>query len=276
MEPVILVAGCGYVGAEAVRQAGSAVGVVRTEASAEALRAAGLDVRVADLASRSGWASLRGPWSGVLLCPSTRGGGAREVRELFLPALEGAARAAGGGPVVLASSTAVYGEAGGRWVDESWPACGEASAKAGALAEVERAALARGFTVARLGGIYGPGRGLLLRRLLSGEARIVGRADRHLNQIHRDDAAAALLFLLGRGPRVVNAVDGCPVRLEDFYRWACARTGRPFPPAAEASRSGRRPPGDRRVSGRLLREMGFRFRHPSWREGYEALLAEAP
>ncbi len=50
--------------------------------------------------------------------------------------------------------------------------------------------------VARLAGIYGPGRSALLRKFLSGEARIENGGERYLNQVHRDDIAAALLHLV--------------------------------------------------------------------------------
>lgn len=82
------------------------------------------------------------------------------------------------------------------------------------LRETEEVVLAGKGIVVRLAGIYGPGRSFVLRNLLEGRAAIEGGdgQGRMLNQIHRDDAASAVVHLLGQpGGGVFNVVDDAPM-----------------------------------------------------------------
>jgi nucleoside-diphosphate-sugar epimerase len=114
-----------------------------------------------DLRDSATWANLGSGWDAVLWCASSGGAQPEAWTEVVLRALD--EMAARGARLGLASSTAVYARQDGAWVDETWPADGGDDAKARGLARCEARALALGGTVFRLGGIYGPERGWLLR-----------------------------------------------------------------------------------------------------------------
>ena len=114
------------------------------------------------------------------------------------------------------------------------------------LRETENAVLGAGGCVLRLAGLYGPGRSVLLKRFLLGEARIDVRTQppatpdgRWINQIHRDDAAAAVASALeNQCAGIFNVADRTPMTQRTVY----ARTGPAvFPPVAAGRRAGTRP-----------------------------------
>lgn len=181
------------------------------------------------------------------------------------------------GRLVLVSSTGVYGESSGAWVDEETPP-DPADETGAALLEGETLARTFGGTgiVLRLGGIYGPGRDRTVRRVASGEATCP-EPDRFGNRIHRDDAAAAALHLLSLDDpdEVYLGVDRDPAPLRDVYRWIAGRLQMPDPcaPSGAAARdsgsseAARRRANKRCSSDRLVAS-GFTFRYPTFREGY--------
>ncbi|MBB5015922.1 NAD-dependent epimerase/dehydratase family protein [Rehaibacterium terrae] len=167
---------------------------------------------------------------------------------------------------VLVSSTAVYGEDGGEWVDEDTPPRPPAfNGRVLLQAEQTLAADCAGALVLRLSGLYGPGREHLLRRALAGAP---GRP--HWTcRIHVADAAAALSHLLDLptpAPLYLGS-DDCPAREDELFAWLRARSGLPTLPALAGAESGRR------VSNRRLRASGWEPRFPDFRAGYGALLA---
>lgn len=181
------------------------------------------------------------------------------------------------GRVLFVSSTAVYGDAGGGWVDEgTTPAPGGFSGRL--LREAEELLLSRlrgtGTTpvVLRLGGIYGPGRTRLIDQVRSGAA-VVPDEPRYTNRIHRDDAAAAIVHLgtLESMPAPVYVgVDNDPADLGDVLRFLASEMAHPEPPTGP---EGEARGGNKRCSNALLRGTGFNFAYPSFREGYRDILA---
>lgn len=175
--------------------------------------------------------------------------------------------------LLLVSSTAVYGENDGGTVDERTPAR-PASATGRILLEAEELLHARvpSGVVLRLGGIYGPGRTRLIDQVRSGTA-VVPDPPRPTNRIHRDDAAAAIVHLTTavEAPEPVYlGVDEEPAELGEVLRFLAAELGVPEPPAGpDTSSRG----GDKRCSSARLAATGFRFRYPTFREGYRAVLA---
>ncbi len=165
------------------------------------------------------------------------------------------------------SSTAVYESEAGEWVDESTPCAGEGF-RARRLFESEAVAAAHGHrsVALRLGGIYGPGRAGILRRVASGEARV---RPRYTNRIHLEDAVRAIAHLLKlESPAdCYVGVDREPALEATVLDWVAERLG-VSPPEREG---GGAPRGKRCRSDRLLAS-GFEFRFPSFREGYGALL----
>jgi nucleoside-diphosphate-sugar epimerase len=193
--------------------------------------------------------------------------------------------------LLFVSTTAVYGDARGGWVDESTtPAPGGFSGRI--ILEAEELLLKRlqgtGLTpvVLRLGGIYGPGRTRLIDQVRGGSA-VSPAEPRYTNRIHRDDAAAAIVHLctMAADPDPVYlGVDNDPAELGDVQRFLAAELGLPQPPSdvpgggpgggsggsggGEQSRG-----GNKRCSNALLRSTGFEFAYPTFREGYRAILA---
>ena len=170
------------------------------------------------------------------------------------------------------SSTSVYGERDGAWVDETAPLrprgfAGE-SLVAGEQRMLESPIPA---TVVRFAGIYGPGRGWLIERARAG-ASCAGDPPRYTSRIHRDDCAGALAHLITceRVDDVYIGVDDAPVEECEVMEWLAARLGAPAPRRAVA---GAAQGSGKRCSNARLRASGYRLRYPTYREGYAAVLA---
>ncbi len=131
--------------------------------------------------------------------------------------------------------------------------------------------------VLRLSGIYGPGRTRLLDLVRSGRATYPPGPPRYANRIHRDDAAGVLAHLL-RLPSpapLYLGVDDAPVDLAEVLTFLAVELDAPLPRLEEApSVPGTASPErtSKRCSNALLRAAGYRFRYPTYREGYGALL----
>ncbi len=167
--------------------------------------------------------------------------------------------------LLFVSSTAVYGEDDGSWVNETTPPAPAAfNGECLHIAERALANTAAKVTVARLSGIYGPGRERMWRRAMDGDPG----TSRWGNRIHADDAAAALLHLLQLSvpPPLVCISDDRPARDDEVLARLREIAGLPIvPPAVSAAESGKR------VSNRLLRDSGFRMQFPDFAAGYADL-----
>jgi nucleoside-diphosphate-sugar epimerase len=184
------------------------------------------------------------------------------------------------------STTGVYGDWNGAWVDEDAPRCGT-SRRALARIAAEDAWLAlsapeRPVHVFRLAGIYGPGRGPFAK-VRNGTARRILKEGQVFSRIHVDDIALALRASIARPDpgRVYNVNDDLPAPPEDVLEGAATLLGLPPPPAvrfedAEMSPMARSFYADckRTTNRRLREELGVELRHPTWREGLAAILAE--
>lgn len=173
--------------------------------------------------------------------------------------------------IFFTSSTSVYAQQQGEWVDEASPA--EAKSFAGRCLRQGETILWEGpypTTVIRFGGLYGPGRTRLIDTLRNGTATCVPGV--YTNRIHRDDAAAALRYLmdLSEPGDLYLGVDDEPALQCEVMAWLAERLGVAGPVQVEADRPSR---ANKRCRNARLRASGFRFRYPSYRDGYEALLA---
>lgn len=169
--------------------------------------------------------------------------------------------------VIFVSSTAVYGQDQAEWVNEATsPSASRFNGAVMARAERLLASARWPTTSARLSGIYGPGRTRLLAKVRE------GRASRNAwtNRIHRDDAAAALVHLLGLHdrPAVVNVTDTEPATNDTVLSWLASRMDVPTPPIEDG------PAGGKRVDGSLLRDTGFTHTYPTFRDGYASMLTD--
>ena len=275
----IAVLGCGYVGAEFARQARAAghdvLGVVRSEASRDKLRAEGLVAEAFDLQAGD-WAALPEHFDAVVYAASAGGGGPEAYALAYDLGVRRAlawARDVGARSFVFTSSTGVYRQDDGGVVDESSPVGGAPTADA--ILGGEQAVLASGFAQARVlrfGGLYGPGRHHLVDQLRRGDNVVGGRVDHFINYLHRDDAAAAILAALVGGPvgaRVYNVCDGNPVTKEALAKWIAARLGQPEPtfdssaPAGpRMAKGGRTQPNRVVVAAVVCEDLAWRPRFP--------------
>lgn len=175
------------------------------------------------------------------------------------------------------SSTSVYGQDDGSWVDETSPTT--PSDESGAIVlEAEHALLERvpGACILRFGGIYGPNRLMKARALRLGEP-FQGDPLRWLNLIHREDGVRVLNRLADLKPDQltrsrVNVIDRLPVRRGDFYSEMARSMGVPAPiwqPRPAGAPAGRHEGNNRRVDSTLLATWlgGDIFQFPTYREG---------
>lgn len=173
--------------------------------------------------------------------------------------------------VLLVSSSAVYGEHAGAWVDED-TATAPIGFNGSLLRDAERwlAAQPLRSVVLRLAGLYGPGRLQLLERLRAGQVTVPRRTPHWANRLHVDDAAAAIVHLL-RAPApqaLYLGVDDTPLPLDVLYDHLARLLDAPLPA------DGPPPPGvgSKRLCNARLRASGFVPRWADARDGYAALL----
>lgn len=183
---------------------------------------------------------------------------------------------------LFTSSTGVYAQDDGAFVDEESPA--EPVHFSGRrLLEGERLFAESGVpsVVLRLGGIYGPGRTRLLDGVRQGRATLRRGPPVFTNRIHRDDCAGALAHLASlRDPAPCYlGVDRDPADEGVVLRWLATRLGAPEPreieavdPSASPANGSRRERSNKRCRSDRLVASGYRFRFPTFREGYESVL----
>ncbi len=280
--PRALIAGCGYVGiatADLFHAAGWEVeGWTHSAESAARLKSKPFAVRAVDISERASVESAGSAFDLVIHCASSGGGGAESYRRLYFEGARNLLGALRPGRFLYTSSTSVYAQSEGEWVDEASPA--EPRHETGRiLRETEEFVGQNGGTIARLAGIYGPGRSALLRKFLSGEARIEGDGGRFLNQAHRDDIAAAFVHLanLPNEPAIVNVTDDHPLTQRQCYEWLAAILHRPRPPGIATGGERKRGPSNKRVSNQKLRGLGWAPRFPTFEVGMaESVLPAYP
>ncbi|MDP1687403.1 SDR family oxidoreductase [Hydrogenophaga sp.] len=291
----VLIIGCGDVGQRAAGVLGgsSRVRVMALTSSpdrAPALRGLGITPlrgnlddpgslrRLAGLATRV--LHLAPPPTGDLadwrLDPRTRA----LTRALVLRSLPSA--------LVYGSTSGVYGDCQGRWVDETTtakPLTPRAWRRVDAEAAVHWLGRATGLrtTVLRIPGIYAPDRegGTPRERLLRGTPVLRAEDDVYTNHIHADDLARACVLALwrGRSQRNVNVVDDTELKMGDYFDLAADLYGMPRPPRVARDAAGDQLPlmllsfmsESRRLRNhRLKQELGLRLRYPTVAQGLEA------
>lgn len=270
----VLIAGCGYLGTAAAKlflSEGWSVEAWTRSGSIDSESAPRFDVRAVDLSQPEAVKSAPGEFEVVIHCASTRGGEAPDYARVYRGGVENLLQRFPRSQLLFVSSTSVYAQKSGEWVDETNVA-EPVHEKGKILRETEEMALSHGGAVARLGGIYGPGRSALLRRVLANEAFVDEKADRFVNQIHRDDAALAL-FKIATVPdsvgQIWNVTDNEPFLLSECYGWLARKLNRSPLTARGQGLSGKRGESNKRVSNLRLRTAGWAPTYPSFKEGVE-------
>lgn len=303
----VLIAGCGYVGTRAaldLARAGHTVFGLRRDPSSlpEPIQPV-----AADFADPTLESVLPEGVEGLIYAVSPGERGEAAYRRAYvdgplriLAALD--SRGARLQRAVLVSSTAVYGQSHGEAVDED-STCEPERPTARIVCAGERSWLeaAEPTCVLRLGGIYGPGRERLIRQVRAGDVELPPEPSAFTNRIHRDDAAGIAAHLLALDPSthagtagsqsvhqhdIYNGVDTEAARMGTVLRWLAERVGVELvesqaaeahpsaaPPSQRPAGSADRTPGmNKRVLSERIRQAGYRFRYPTFREGYGSLL----
>lgn len=172
------------------------------------------------------------------------------------------------------SSTGVYGDAGGAWVDESAPIKGRRHDRNAADAAWQ--ALRGDVSLFRLPGIYGPGRSIL-DRIREGRAHRIALPGQVFSRVHVDDIAGGVIASFNRRAGVYNLADDEPCHQNRLVEWGCAMLGAPLPPLQTLDEAGLSPAArafyaeNRRVAnGKAKRLLGWTPKYPTFREGLAA------
>ncbi|HEX5755933.1 MAG TPA: NAD-dependent epimerase/dehydratase family protein [Arenimonas sp.] len=261
--PVCLIAGAGDVGQRVARLRADCGDDVLTLRRREVGGAPGQRALQADLASGRGLDQLPRQIERVVFCAAPDERGEAAYRALYRDGLLRLLDRIDCPRWLFVSSTAVYGEDAGKWVDETTPA-NPPQFNGRVLREAE-ACLAPhpGAVILRCSGLYGPGREAMLRRA---REPVAGRPH-WTNRLHVDDAAAAISHLLDlpRPQRLYIGSDDQPVREAELLDWLRARMDLPVQGMIAGAETGRR------LRNSVLRGSGWKPACPDFRAGYAAL-----
>jgi nucleoside-diphosphate-sugar epimerase len=174
------------------------------------------------------------------------------------------------------SSTGVYGDTGGAWVDES-AAIGQGRRAARADADLAWQNLRRDVRVFRLPGIYGPRRSAL-DRVSEGKAHRVDLPDQIFSRVHVDDIVSAVRGSFSALPGVYNISDDQPASQNDVIEYACDILGRHWPPLQSLNDAGLSPMArgfyaeNRRISNQKAKRMlGWTPTYCDYKQGLVAI-----
>lgn len=278
----LFIFGLGYSGLEIAKLAkaeGWAVAGTCTSAEkVERLRAEGIETHLFD---------------GTAALPTAAMGGASHILCSIAPGTTGDPALKFGAPLLrqakwlgYLSTTGVYGDHGGGWVDEDTPPT------PGQPRSIERLAAERGWqamareagaqlNIFRLPGIYGPGRSTL-DQVKAGTARRIDKPGQLFSRVHVADIAGTVLkaMVAPHPGGIYNVVDDLPVATGEVVAFACELLGRPVPPsipwdeiAPTMSPMARSFYAEsRRVRNeRMKRDLGVVLRYPTYREGLRAI-----
>lgn len=278
MEQVLLTLGHGYsaqaLAARLIPQGWQVIGTTRSAEKADRLRAQGVEPLI---------------WPGADLAPAV----ARATHILASIAPDAA-----GDPVLAAhadlfaaarplwagylSTTGVYGDHAGGWVDEDTPLTpGTQRGRQRVAAEAQWQALGLPLHIFRLAGIYGPGRGPF-RKVLDGTAQRIIKEGQFFSRIHVDDIAGVLQASINRPDPVAiyNVCDDDPCPPADVLAHAAELLGLPLPPGVPIEEAEMTPMArsfyaeSKRVrNDRMKTDLGVTLQYPTYREGLAALLA---
>ncbi len=284
MTGTLLSLGHGYSAAALVRRLGPGwriIGTTRSAGKAARLRQEGVEPVV---------------WPGTALAPAIAA--ASHVLASIAPGPEGdpvlahhAGALAEAAPhlawVGYLSTTGVYGDHGGGWVDETTPLSPTTTrGRQRVLAERQWQTLAEDtglpLHIFRLAGIYGPGRGPF-EKVRNGTARRILRENQYFSRIHVEDIATVLAASIARPDpgAIYNVADDDPSPPEDVLAEAARLLGLPLPPevafeAAEMTPLARSfyAESKRVRNDRIKHDLGVRLTFPDYRSGLRQLLAD--
>lgn len=175
------------------------------------------------------------------------------------------------------SSTGVYGDANGAWVDESAP-IGTGRREARSAADASWQDLGQRVRVFRLPGIYGPGRSVL-DRLRSGKAQRIDAKDQVFSRIYVNDIAGAVVTSFDGPAGVYNVTDDLPAPNHEVIAYGAQLSGLPVPPLIPLDEAGLSPMAmgfyaeNRRVANdKAKRLLGWQPQFANYKDGLTDIL----
>jgi nucleoside-diphosphate-sugar epimerase len=281
----VLLLGCGDIGSQlgqALQAEDCPVLAVRRNVAALPTGIPALAMDYTDASQVQALASRTG--SIVVMTPTPAAASAEGYRRGYLDAVTALLRIWKESPplqILFVSSTRVYGDQGGAWVDENSALMPEGYAGE-SIAAAERLLLdsPHAVTLVRFAGIYGRHPSRLLQRVQAGG--ICARQPlRYSNRIHRADCFGFLLHLvqaLRRGEQLQNiylGVDDAPVSQWEVESWLAQRLRIEIGSESGGEQVDARRGVGKRCSNHRLRASGYQLQYPDYKCGYEALLSEA-
>lgn len=177
--------------------------------------------------------------------------------------------------LLFVSSTSVYHQQDGEWVDEA-SATQPTHFRGQTLLQAERLLSNCPWPslAARCGGIYGPGRNRLVNQVRQGDIQLRDEPPLYTNRIHSDDCAAALAHLISlKNPdNCYLLVDSNPATKQEVVDWIAQRLGIPPPARTKPTPAAKDLSQGKRCSNKRLLESGFNFQYPGYRQGYQPLI----
>ncbi|MBY6205893.1 SDR family oxidoreductase [Halomonas denitrificans] len=270
----LLIAGCGDLGARLYARLGDDWSVTGLRRNVGKLPS-GMGALSADLLDPGTLDGLARDWDAVIYTATPGAFDEAAYRATYCTGLAHLLERVRTPRLLFVSSTAVYGQDRGEWVDEDSVTEPERF-NGRVLLDGERIALDADGLVVRFSGLYGPGRDALVRKLRAGGVDCRRTPPQWTNRIHADDAVAALahLLTLDAERRIWVASDERPAPKFEVLAWLTRRLGVPAPEAIdEGGATADESAGQgKRVSSARLRATGLRLQYPDYERGYEALL----
>ncbi len=274
----VLIAGCGYVGRalalHLVESGRKVIGLTHSQTSAEELRReVTFDVHACDISSPDEVAKfaqnlpIDSSQLQIVHCASSGRGKLDAYDKVYHQGCRNLATSFPGACLLFTSSTSVYPQIAGEVVTELSSA--EPERETGKiLRKAENFVISQGGIVARLAGLYGPGRSVLLKKFLNKTAIIETGPSRFLNQIHRDDVVGAIATLLiheedARG-EIFNVSDGNPTSQKATYIALSEHFGLPRPPEGPPDHNRKRGWTHKQISNQKLRDFGWEPIYPTF------------
>jgi nucleoside-diphosphate-sugar epimerase len=268
----ILIVGCGDIGAQLGRQlidqGHRVTGLKRRPPDADGA----IRYLAADIADAAALRNVETGFDLLFFIVAADGRDPQSYRAVYQTGVRNVLERFSGIPCIFVSSTSVYGQSHGEWVDETSEAEAD-NPNSRLIRQAEKQVLAAnaGNTVVRFSGIYGPGREYLVR-LAAGRPAIQQTPPYYTNRIHQDDCAGVLAFL-GAQRLAGAALDPCylasdddPAPMWEVVSWLAERL-HCSPPAIKVA--GDDAPMNKRCNNARLKALGYRLLYPSYREGYD-------
>lgn len=280
MKTKTLIAGCGDVGirlANRLISSGHEVWGIRRniEALPEAIHAI-----AADMGQDSSFPDLPVGLDHVVYCAAAGERSEKRYRQTYVDGLKNLLQRLDQQStkqvrIIFVSSTAVYAQHQGEWVDEN-SETKPTGFSGQILLEAEQLLASSGYpySVVRLGGIYGLGRAHFINQVKNGDLLLNEQYPHYTNRIHSEDCAGVLqhIMQLTSPDCCYVAVDNAAVSRAEVADWLATELKVSKP---QRDLSGERPKSqNKRCNNTRLIESGYRFQYPTYKEGYHAVIAQ--